>query len=243
MNGQIGEGTDRLPATRARTAISKLGGRFIGGRNSRPEEERLVRDAMSRQVVTIGPDEPLSHAAELLAERDVGVLAVCGTDHRLRAMITDRDIVVRSVAQGLDPERLTAGECATMDPVSVSPWETLGQAARQMDAQQVRRLPVVQSGRLVGIVSQADLAASGADQQAGRLLARLAQPRGDGRSARWLLRRSYREEERGREAHRADATSAALAPLVDTPHSVYLTGFAVGIALAALALLQLRPPI
>jgi hypothetical protein len=111
-----------------------------------------------------------------------------------------------------------------------------------MDAQQVRRLPVVQSGRLVGIVSQADLAASGADQQAARLLARLAQLGGDRRSARWLLRRSYREGERGREAGRGGA-SAALAPLVDTPDSVYLAGFLLGIVCAALALLQLRPPI
>jgi CBS domain-containing protein len=242
MNAQAGVKRDRFLAARARTVVSKLGGRVVGGRRLNQEESTLVRDVMSRQVVTIDPDQPVSHAAELLAERDVGVLAVCGVGHQLSAMITDRDIVVRTVAQGLDPERLTAGECATKEPVTVSPWETLGQAARRMDAQQVRRLPVTQAGRLVGIVSQSDLAANGADRQAGRLLARMAQLGGDRRSARWLLRRSYREDDRWREAN-SGGMATALAPLVEAPHSVYLAGFVIGCVFAVAALVQLRPPI
>jgi predicted transcriptional regulator len=209
---------------------------------------------MSREVVTIDTDEPVARAAERLAEQDVGVLAVCGADRRLSAVITDRDIVVRTLAQGLDPERLTAGECGTRDPATVTPSETLEQAARRMDEQQVRRLPVVQGGRLVGIVSQSDLAANGAHRQTGRLLARMAQVRGDRRSARWLLRRSYRESDhwkgprrpgRGSTGGRLPAgsqpTADALAPLVDSPPSIYLAGLVLGVVLAALALLQLGP--
>jgi CBS domain-containing protein len=197
---------------------------------------RLVRDAMSRRVVTIDCDEPVSRAAECLAEEDVGVLAVCGRDRRLSGVITDRDIVIRTLAQRLDPERLTAGECGTGNPVTVSPSETLDEAARRMDEQQVRRLPVTQTGRLVGIVTHADLAANGADRQAGRLLARMARLGGDRRSARWLLKRSYRER---KQSSGSPPSMYALAPFVETPPLVYLGGMVVGIFVAALALLQL----
>jgi predicted transcriptional regulator len=209
---------------------------------------------MSRRVVTIHVDEPVAHAAERLAEQDVGVLAVCGADRRLSAMITDRDIVVRALAQGLDPEEVTAGECGTSDPATVPPSATMEQAARRMEEQQVRRLPVVQQGRLVGIVSQSDLAANGAHQRTGKLLARMAQPRGDRRSARWLLRRPYRGSDQGRLPGRAGLSGAggrfavsgepaagALAPLIDSPPSIYLAGLALGIVLAVLALLRLGP--
>jgi hypothetical protein len=123
-----------------------------------------------------------------------------------------------------------------------------------MEEQQVRRLPVVEQGRLVGIVSQADLAASGAHRQTGRLLARMAELRGDRRSAGWLLRRSYSESDRwmlpgragrsgagGRFPVGGEPAAGALAPLLDSPPSVYLAGLALGIVLAVLALLQLGP--
>jgi CBS domain-containing protein len=254
MNAQRGVERNRWLPVRAKAAISKLWDRANGQHKSDPKGARLVRDAMSRQVVTIEPDEPISGAAERLAEQEVGVLAVCGGDHRLSAVITDRDIVVRTLAQGLDPERLTAGECATKEPVTVSPSETLDQAARRMDEQQVRRLPVIQAGRLVGIVSQADLAANGAERQAGSMLAKMAQMAGDRRSARWLLRRSYREGEEWRPPHRGSVSSGrrltaaglprthyALTSLVETAPSVYLAGVVIGVVLAALALLQLGP--
>lgn len=250
MKSQIARKREWLLVARAKTAISKLGGR-LGAHKSTPEEGRLVRDAMSRQVVTIDSDQPVSRAAERLAEQDVGVLAVCGSDQRLSAVITDRDIVVRTLAQGLDPATLTAGECGTKDPITVSPWESLDQAARRMEEQQVRRLPVIQAGRLVGIVSQSDLAASGDAHRAGRLLARMAQRGGDRRSAGWLLRRSYGEDQLWRGRRRGGAGSGgplaagalpvqfALASLVETPPAIYLTGVVIGILLAAFALLVL----
>jgi predicted transcriptional regulator len=196
---------------------------------------------MSRHVVTIDPDEPVSRAAERLAEQDVGLLAVCGADHHLSAVITDRDIVVRTVAQGLDPERLTAAECGTKEPATVAPSETLEQAARRMDEQQVRRLLVIQAGRLVGIVSQSDLAAHGAHRRAGRLLERMARKGGDRRSAGWLLQRPYSED--GRYPPGSQPTLSTLAPLIDTAPPVYLAGYVIGVVLAALALLQLGAPL
>lgn len=198
MKAQVGVKKDRsltALAARVESAMSELRGRAIGRRRSKVEETKLVRDAMSSRVASIDPGEPVARAAERLAEQDVGMLAVCRAGDRLSGVITDRDIVVRSVAQGLDPDGLTAGECGTGEPATVSPWETLDQAAQRMAEQQVRRLPVTQAGRLVGIVSQSDLAAHGAHRRAGRLLERMAQLGGDRRSARWLLRRPYREPE------------------------------------------------
>jgi CBS domain-containing protein len=199
MKAEVGVRKEQLLAAlraRAEAVISALGGRATRRRRSSREETKLVRDAMSSRAASIEPEEPVARAAERLAEQDVGVLAVCRADNRLSGVITDRDIVVRTVAQGLDPNGLTAGECGTGEPATVAPWETLDQAAKRMDEQQVRRLPVTQAGRVVGMVSQADLAASGRHRQAGRLLERISRQSGDRRSARWLQRRPYRDRER-----------------------------------------------
>lgn len=159
-------------------------------------ESTLVRDAMSKRVATIDSDAPIAEAAERLAEQDVGVLAICRPGNRLRGVITDRDIVVRVLGQGLDPDALTVGECGSGEPATAAPQETLDQAARRMEEEQVRRLPVTEAGRVVGILSHSDLAAHGGDRHAGRLLERLARCGGDSRSARWLLDHPYREEQR-----------------------------------------------
>lgn len=180
---------------RARAALTEL-----GTSDQKPganvEETTLVRDAMSRQVAVIDAEAPVAEAAEQLAEQDVGVLAICRPGHRLQGVITDRDIVVRVVGQGLDPDGLSVAECGSREPATVSPCETLDQAAQRMEEEQVRRLPVTEAGRLVGIVSHSDLAANGADRRAGRLLERLARCGGDRRSARWLLDHPYRAERR-----------------------------------------------
>jgi CBS domain-containing protein len=193
MRTQIGEKKDRSLVARAEAALSQLGGRATRRRKARPGETTLVREAMSSRVAAIDVEAPVADAAERLAEQDVGVLAVCRDGDRLSGVITDRDIVVRVIAQGLDPDELTVGECGSGEPATVSPRETLDQAAQRMDEQQVRRLPVTDGGQLIGIVSHSDLAAHGADRPAGRLLERLARRGGDQRSARWLLDRPYGE--------------------------------------------------
>lgn len=196
MAMQSTEKRDRSLMARAQAALSELGDRRARKRKSGVEEGTLVRDAMSRQVEAIDIEAPVSEAAERLAEQDVGVLAICRSGNRLRGVITDRDIVVRVVGQGLDPDALTVGECGSDEPATVSPRETLAQAAQRMEEEQVRRLPVTEAGRLVGILSHSDLAAHGADRRAGRLLERLARCGGDRRSARWLIDHPYREERR-----------------------------------------------
>jgi CBS domain-containing protein len=192
MRTQMGERKDRSLIDRAVAALSQLGGGATRGRKISVEERTLVRDAMSPRVASISPEAPVADAAERLAEQDVGVLPICEAGNRLSGVITDRDIVVRVIAQGLDPDELTVGECGSGEPATISPQETLGEAAQRMDEQQVRRLPVTRAGRLVGILSHSDLAAHGADRRAGRLLEQLVRRGGDRRSARWLLDRPYR---------------------------------------------------
>jgi CBS domain-containing protein len=193
---QSGDKKARSLVARAQAALSEPGGKKAQRRKSSEEESTLVCDAMSRRVVAIDTDAPVAEAAERLAEQDVGVLAICRPGNRLKGVITDRDIVVRVLGQGLDPDALTVGECGSGEPVTASPRETLQQAAQRMEEEQVRRLPVIQAGRLIGILSHSDLAAHGADRRAGRLLERLARSGGDRRSARWLLDHPYREERR-----------------------------------------------
>ena len=116
-----------------------------------------VKDLMNPSVVTIEPTSSAALAARLLSRHNVGVLPVCGEDRKLRGMVTDRDIVLRCVAAEEDPAQtlvMTRG-CAT-----VSPQDDCRAATQLMARQQVRRLPVVEGGKLVGIVSLADLARS-----------------------------------------------------------------------------------
>lgn len=193
MAMQSPEKKDHPLMARAQAVLSELGGRSRK-RKSSVGEPALVCDAMSRRVQAIDTDAPVVEAAARLAEQDVGVLAICQAGNRLKGVITDRDIVVRVIGQGLDPDALTVGECGSGEPATVSPRDTLERAAQHMEKEQVRRLPVTEAGRLIGILSHSDLAAHGGNRRAGRLLDRLARCGGDRRSARWLLNHPYREE-------------------------------------------------
>ena len=119
-----------------------------------------VRDLMSSSVVSIAPGESAALAARLLARHNIGSLPVCGTDGRLRGIVTDRDIVLRCVAAEEDPAQTLVRDIMTRGCASVSPHEDCRAATRLMAQQQVRRLPVVEEGKLVGIISLADLARS-----------------------------------------------------------------------------------
>ena len=117
-----------------------------------------VRDIMSTRVVSIGQDEPVSAAARLLKHANVGVLPVCDAQHRLRGIVTDRDIVTRCVAQGGDPEQTPVREIMSRGVAAVAPETEVSEAVRTMSRSQVRRLPVTEGGRLVGMVTLCDLA-------------------------------------------------------------------------------------
>ena len=117
-----------------------------------------VRDLMNPGVVSITPGESAALAARLLSRHNVGSLPVCGQDGRLRGIVTDRDIVTRCVAAEDDPAQTPVRDIMTRNCVVVSPDDDPREATRLMAAQQVRRLPVTENGKVVGMVSLGDLA-------------------------------------------------------------------------------------
>ncbi|QJU52588.1 CBS domain-containing protein [Herbiconiux sp. KACC 21604] len=119
-----------------------------------------ARDIMTPDPQCAGVGQTVAEAAMLMRDLDVGALPICGDDGRLAGMITDRDIVVRVVAEGRDPGATTVGELADGKPVTVGADDDVREAPRVMQEYQVRRLPVIDGHELVGIISQADVALS-----------------------------------------------------------------------------------
>lgn len=113
---------------------------------------------MSGRVVTIGQKEPVIAAARLLKRMNLGALPVTDDSGRLRGILTDRDIVLRCVASGSDPRTLEVREIMSRGVVTAAPGTEISEAARLMRGDQVRRLPVVEGGKLVGMLSLADMA-------------------------------------------------------------------------------------
>jgi CBS domain-containing protein len=117
----------------------------------------LVRDIMTPEVIALRPDASLVEAARLMRARGVGDVLVA-EDGVLLGLITDRDIALRAVAEGLDPLSVSCQSVCTPDPVCVGPADDIGAAALLMRAHAVRRLPVVDGEGVVGVVSVGDVA-------------------------------------------------------------------------------------
>ena len=117
-----------------------------------------AREIMTPGAVCIGENETLADAARKMRELNVGSLPICGEDNRLKGMVTDRDIVVRCIAEGGDPTTVRAGELGQGKPVTIGADDSIEEALKTMKKHQVRRLPVIDGHDLVGIVSQADVA-------------------------------------------------------------------------------------
>jgi CBS domain-containing protein len=117
-----------------------------------------ARDIMHVGVTCIGEHETLQHAAQQMRDLDVGSLPVCGDDDRLLGIITDRDIVTKCVARGVDPANVTAGEVAGGMPVTIESHADVTEVLRAMEQNKIHRLPVIESQQPVGMISQADLA-------------------------------------------------------------------------------------
>lgn len=117
-----------------------------------------ARDVMHTGAECISEDETLAAAAIRMRDLNVGALPVCGADDRLHGIITDRDIVVRCIASGLDPIEMTAGDLARATLVWVDVNDSEDEVIRVMTESSVRRVPVMESSRLVGMISEADLA-------------------------------------------------------------------------------------
>ena len=116
-----------------------------------------VKDCMTKQVISVGAGEPVSVAARLMARYNLGALPVRGTDGQLEWMLTDRDIVLRCIAAERSPKAVRVREVMTRSVAAAAPDTDATAAAGIMAARQVRRLPVTEEGRLVGMVSLADL--------------------------------------------------------------------------------------
>jgi CBS domain-containing protein len=129
-----------------------------------------VRDVMSTDVTCVEENETLVDAARKLRDLDVGALPICGADNRLKGMLTDRDIVVKALAEGKDTSSTKAGELGQGDgqTVTVGADDTVDEALRTMQEHKVRRLPVIDGHDLVGIVAQADLARRLDEDRVGR---------------------------------------------------------------------------
>ena len=136
---------------------------------------KSIRDAMTSNPRGVEMNTPVVEAARLMKSEDVGSLPVLEGD-RLVGMVTDRDIVIRVVAEGNNAESATVGEIASRDLVTVDPQQGLDEALRLMAQHQVRRLPVVEEdGRLVGILAQADVAQEGRDAKTGQLVEEISE--------------------------------------------------------------------
>lgn len=135
-----------------------------------------VRDLMNPSVVTVSAGDSAALAARMLSRHNVGALPVCSADGRLRGIVTDRDIVLRCIAAEDDPAQTPVRDVMTRGCYTVTPQDDCREATRLMSARQVRRLPVVQGGKLVGMLSLGDLAkCSACDMEASRALSEISE--------------------------------------------------------------------
>jgi CBS domain-containing protein len=131
---------------------------------------RSVRELMTSDPSTIDANQSVSDAAKLMRDEDAGIAPVVDGE-RLVGVLTDRDIAIKIVAEGRDPQATNVREIASTDVVTIDPQQDLDEALRLMAQNQVRRLPVVEEdGRLVGIVAQADVAEHASDRQTGEVV-------------------------------------------------------------------------
>ena len=133
-----------------------------------------VREVMTVDPAAVSPDLSAREAARILVERDVGPLPVV-RDDILVGIVTDRDLVVRILAEDRDPASTTVGEIASTDVVTIEPDEELERALELMADHRIRRLPVVEERRLVGILAQADVAREARAGETGAMLERISE--------------------------------------------------------------------
>jgi CBS domain-containing protein len=136
---------------------------------------KSVRDVMTPGVRTVSPSQSLAEAAEVMKGEDVGSVPVV-EEGRLAGIVTDRDIVTRAVAERRDPQTVKVGEVASQELVTVEPEQDLDEALALMAYHQVRRLPVVEEGQLVGMLAQADVALEAKEKKVGEVVEEISKP-------------------------------------------------------------------
>jgi CBS domain-containing protein len=131
---------------------------------------KAVREVMSGDPECVGANESVLDAAKKMADLGVGSLPICGEDDRLKGMLTDRDVVVKVLAAGKDPNETNAGELGEGKPVTIGADDSVSEAIATMKEHKVRRLPVIDGHELIGIVSQGDLAQNADEEDIGDLV-------------------------------------------------------------------------
>ena len=134
-----------------------------------------VGDAMTEKPHSIDASASVVEAARMMRDENIGSLPITD-DGKLAGMITDRDITTTVVAYGADPKATSVGDIGRQDPISVEPDKDLEEALQLMARHQVRRLPVVENGGLVGIVAQADIALGENEEMTGELVEAISKP-------------------------------------------------------------------
>lgn len=134
-----------------------------------------IRDLMTENPSSCERGASVAEAAKVMARENVGPIPIV-EGGRLVGVVTDRDLVVRVIAEGRDPESTTVGEVASSDLVTLSPDDSLDQALELLAKHQVRRLPVVEDERLVGILAQADVARHAREVQTGEVVEQISKP-------------------------------------------------------------------
>jgi CBS domain-containing protein len=138
---------------------------------------KSIRDVMTRNPRSVETNASVVEAARLMKEEDVGIAPVV-EGGRLVGAITDRDIVLRVVVEGKDPQSTTVREIASTDLVTVDPQQDLDEALRLMARHQIRRLPVVEEdGKLVGVLAQADVAREADEKKTGEMVEEISEDR------------------------------------------------------------------
>jgi CBS domain-containing protein len=133
-----------------------------------------AREIMTGGAECVGAEDSVFGAAQKLRELGVGALPICGTDNRLKGVLTDRDIVVKVLGAGKDPAACTAGELAQGEAVTIGADDDAREILRTMGEHKVRRLPVIDGHDLVGMVALADVARALPDAEVGDVLTALS---------------------------------------------------------------------
>jgi CBS domain-containing protein len=134
-----------------------------------------VREVMADQPRCVTPETPVSEAARLMKSEDVGSLPILEGE-RVTGVVTDRDIVIRAVAEEKDPRGMPVRDIASRDLVTIDQDQDLSEALKLMASYQVRRIPVVdRDDRLVGVIAQADVAREMKDKESGQMLQDISQ--------------------------------------------------------------------
>lgn len=135
-----------------------------------------VKDVMTRSVAYINPKATITEAAQLMQKHNIGSIPVCDASGVI-GIVTDRDIVVRNVAHGTDPAKLTVQDVMTSQVTTTTPDTDMDQVSQLMSTQRIRRLPVMDKNQLVGIVSLGDMATDGVwDMEAAATLSEISKP-------------------------------------------------------------------